>query len=134
MAARAEELEDEEQRRKEQGQCGGVAREQDKDPGSERLWNELLLATAQKQGGRGGAETGSEKVASRSRRGYGRNAERVTHDQKSARARGRARPVHPGPRRERATEREAREIFPATIVARDGLEVEVPFEPTGPAD
>ncbi|MFL5564145.1 MAG: ribonuclease Z, partial [Gemmatimonadaceae bacterium] len=27
-------------------------------------------------------------------------------------------------------EREAREIFPATIIARDGLEIDVPFLPT----
>ena len=31
-------------------------------------------------------------------------------------------------------EREAREVFAATIVARDGLEVDVPFDPTGAAD
>jgi len=30
-------------------------------------------------------------------------------------------------------EREAREIFPATIIARDGMEIEVPFE-SAPAD
>ena len=29
-------------------------------------------------------------------------------------------------------EREAREIFPATIIARDGLEIDVPFESTPP--
>jgi len=30
-------------------------------------------------------------------------------------------------------EREAREIFPATIIARDGMEIDVPFE-SAPAD
>jgi ribonuclease Z len=30
-------------------------------------------------------------------------------------------------------EREAREVFPATVIARDGMEIDVPFEPT-PAD
>ena len=31
-------------------------------------------------------------------------------------------------------EREAREIFPATIIARDGLELDIPFEASGAAD
>ena len=30
-------------------------------------------------------------------------------------------------------EREAREVFPATLIARDGMEIDVPFE-TPPAD
>ena len=30
-------------------------------------------------------------------------------------------------------EREAREVFPSTVIARDGMEIDVPFETT-PAD